>query len=145
MPSIWASPVPFCSFLGSFLDWFAFYRYISSFTTGLTSCLVRFFSLNSLVFRLCKVPPRYENTLNNVAMNLLGIGVLIHIGFCSWIFSNPEIFPTEIKSLTSNNITYYYYDPLDTIEDRIFSTNGLPFFILLCAGFAALFIFSPFI
>jgi cytochrome b subunit of formate dehydrogenase len=46
-----------------------------------------------IVLRLCKVPPRFEIGLNNRAMNILGLGIMVHIAMNIWVFSNPEIFP----------------------------------------------------
>jgi hypothetical protein len=87
-----------------------------------------------------KVPPRYEIALSNRALNILGLGAMVHAAMNVWIFSNPEIFPSEIKSYTEKITTYYYFDPMTTYKDRVFSANGFPFFLLLCAAaFAFLF------
>jgi hypothetical protein len=94
------------------------------------------------VYRLCKIPPRYENSLNQTAMNILGFGVLIHIAVCIWVFTTPEIFPTKIKSTTINEKTYYYFSDL-SLYDRVFSISGFPLFLLLCISFGCLFICSP--
>ena len=89
-----------------------------------------------------KVPPRYEIQLNDRAMNLLAIGILFHIAMNIWIFTNPEIFPSEVKTLESQGDIYYYYTT-ENFKNRIFSANGLPYFILLCSAFASFFLFAP--
>ena len=53
----------------------------------------------NIVLRMYKVPPRYEITLNERAMNILAVGILCHIAMNTWIFTNPEIFPDEIKTI----------------------------------------------
>mmetsp|Transcript_32060 Transcript_32060/g.23694 ORF Transcript_32060/g.23694 Transcript_32060/m.23694 type:complete len:162 (+) Transcript_32060:40-525(+) len=96
-----------------------------------------------LMYRLCKVPPRYENRLNTVALNLLGIGVMLHVCMNIWVFSNQLIFPNEVFSTEpENGVTYYYVEDYSFWE-RVFSINGLPFFILLCTCFFSLFLCSP--
>jgi hypothetical protein len=56
-----------------------------------------------------KVPPRYEIALNDRALNILAIGVMCHAAMNIWIFTNPEIFPSEIETYTNKGKTYYYY------------------------------------
>ena len=47
------------------------------------------------------MPPRYEIALNDRAMNILAVGILMHIAMNVWIFTNPEIFPSEVKTVES--------------------------------------------
>ena len=89
-----------------------------------------------------KVPPRYEIALNDRAMNILAVGILCHIAMNTWLFTNPEIFPSEVKTLTSQGDIYFYFSAAN-FKDRIFSANGLPYFILLCASFTSFFILAP--
>ena len=89
-----------------------------------------------------KAPPRYEIALNDRVMNILGIGVMLHIAMNVWVYSNPQIFPTKIKSFMYDGIYVYYYESL-SFGERIFSQNGFPFFVLLCASLAAFFCFAP--
>ena len=56
-----------------------------------------------------KVPPRYEIALNDRALNILAIGVMCHAAMNIWFFTNPEIFPSEIKSSFDKGKTYYYF------------------------------------
>ena len=94
------------------------------------------------MLRIYKVPPRYEISLNNRAVNILGFGLLCHAAMNIWVFTNPEIFPSEVLSYTVRDTTYYYFKAAN-FKDRIFSVNGFPYFILLCAGFGAFYLFAP--
>jgi len=67
----------------------------------------------------------------------------MHVAMNIWIFSNPSIFPTELLETTPENGIVYYYFPTYSFTERVFSVNGMPFFILLCAAFVALFMCSP--
>ena len=95
-----------------------------------------------IVLRMYKVPPRYEIALNDRAMNILAIGILCHIAMNTWIFTNPEIFPSEVKTIERQGDIYYYFSSAN-FSDRIFSANGLPYFILLCASFTSFFVLAP--
>lgn len=64
-----------------------------------------------LILRDCKLPPRYDTSLNHMAINILVFAVILRVTAAVWIFSAPEIFPSRIEVYTSHTgIKYYYMD-----------------------------------
>lgn len=90
-----------------------------------------------------KVPPRYEIALNSRAMDILAFGVLCHAAANIWLFTNPEIFPNKIYSVTDIWLKTSYYFTTDSFMDRVFSSNGLPYLFVLGGGIVCFFIIAP--
>ena len=66
----------------------------------------------------------------------------MHTALTLWIFSHPLYFPTRYYTYTVKNVTYYYVKSL-IFYDRIFTSNGFQYFVLLCAQIVIVFLIYP--
>ena len=86
--------------------------------------------------------PRYSRSLIQAFINMFIFGVLMHTALTLWIFSHPLYFPTRYYTYTVKNVTYYYVKSL-IFYDRIFTSNGFQYFVLLCAQIVIVFLIYP--
>jgi len=91
-----------------------------------------------LLIRHCKLPPKYETSLNDRANNIVGFALMMHIFSSIWVFTTPEIFPSAVKVYDHiSKVKYYYVAPMGFI-DRILDPRVSTFVLLF---FATLFFF----
>lgn len=95
------------------------------------------------IFKVCKVPLRYNPSLNDLANNILGFAVMVHTAICVWIFTCQTIFPENIKVFQSLHRVQYYYMVELTFLERIFHPSVTVFFLLLIVTFGVFWIVEP--
>lgn len=68
------------------------------------------------ILRICKVPPKFNVSLNGRANNILGIAICLKLIVNLWVFSIPEIFPQRVRVFEANTrVNYFYVDNLSMI------------------------------
>jgi len=105
--------------------------------------LIHFWIDKWLLIKHCKIPPKYETSLNDRANNIIAFSLMLHI-FCSmWIFTTPEIFPSEVKVYDHiSKVKYYYVSPMGFI-DRILDPRVSSFVVLFFACLVFFFVIEP--
>lgn len=96
-----------------------------------------------LILRVCKVPPRFDISLNDRANNILGLAILSHIGASMWIFTTPAIFPSRILVYVAlTGAKYYYAAPL-SIAERFLNPSVSSFLLLFAITVFIFFVVEP--
>mmetsp|Transcript_10713 Transcript_10713/g.17985 ORF Transcript_10713/g.17985 Transcript_10713/m.17985 type:complete len:229 (+) Transcript_10713:1679-2365(+) len=95
------------------------------------------------ISRICKMPHRFGVELNERAVNLLGIGLMLKILASMWILTTPEIFPSEILTSTASNGIKYYYMKLLPTSERFVNSSLSYHTLLLIIMFGVFFIIEP--
>ncbi|CDW73565.1 trna methyltransferase [Stylonychia lemnae] len=86
-----------------------------------------------IVLKCYRIPPKYEITLLQRALNLLLFSLFFHMAFTLWVFSEPLIFPKNVIELQIKAISYYYVKEM-TFYDRVFTQNGFQYFVMICSA-----------
>lgn len=96
-----------------------------------------------LILRVCKVPPRFDISLNDRANNILGSAILAHIGASMWVFTTPAIFPSRILVYVASTGAKYYYAESLSIAERFISPSVSSFLLLFAITVFIFFIVEP--
>lgn len=96
-----------------------------------------------LILRLCRVPPRFDISLNDRANNILGFAILVHIVCTVWIFTTPAIFPDKVLvHEASTGARYFYTEPLG-ITVRFLNPTVSSYLLLFAVTLCVFFLVEP--
>ena len=96
-----------------------------------------------LATRTCKLPPKYDISLNDRANNILGFSILMHIFASIWIFSTLELFPNSISVYDSvTRVKYYYVKPMSFVN-RILDPRVSSYLVLFIGTLCTFYMVEP--
>ena len=77
-----------------------------------------------LFMRYYKIPPKFNLSIHNRAMQIMPYALYLHILMSLWFYTTPELYPVVIVG-TSNSYSQV------KVYDRIFSDNGFVYLLIL--------------
>ena len=94
--------------------------------------IVWFWTDKFILIYFSKKPPSYNISMHVLTMTIMPFAMFLHLCFSIWAYGAPDVFPQDVYSVTDSNTgnTHYFYWN-NGFVDRITSSLGLPFFILL--------------
>jgi len=105
--------------------------------------LLHFWLDKWLILRVCRVPPRFDISLNDRANNILGFAILLRIISSIWIFTTPAIFPSRVLVYEALKGAKYYYVEQQSIMDRFLNPSVSSFLLLFAVTLCIFFLVEP--
>ena len=91
------------------------------------------------LFYTSSIPPKYDDKLAHLTLEILPLSVIIHCGMSLWMYTNPDIasgYPVTAGELSSTGANSYIdslsADAGTNFAGRILNWNAFPNFLLLC-------------